>query len=411
MKVGWRDCGRIGVTVVLVALCIMNLQGGMHFLGAVLGAMFPLMIGGIAAYIVNILMSFLERHFFRKTEIKIIGRLRRPVCMILSYLLVLLVTFMVVLLVAPELTGALQILIARLPAAVEELLANDQVEELLPKLTEKLAAIDWNETINSAVRFVQDNVWNVAGSTISAVTTVFSSVVTFLIGIIFSMYILLGKDRLGVQGKMVLRRYLPEKWNERILRVLSVLDANFHRFIVGQCTEAVILGALCAAGMLIFRFPYAAMIGVLVGFTALIPVVGAYLGAIVGMFMMLTVSVEKAILFLIFIVVLQQLEGNLIYPRVVGNSIGLPALWVLAAVTVGGSLGGIVGMLAGVPLAATVYQIIRSDVHGQVVGQEPDRTVPREARAVSPQAGAALSKGERTSPKRGTAPRRNHVKK
>ena len=152
------------------------------------------------------------------------------------------------------------------------------------------------------------------------------------------------------------------KWAKRLLYGLRIFNESFRGYIVGQCTEAVILGVLCVVGMLIFRFPYAGMIGSLVGFTALIPVAGAYIGAAVGAVMILTQSPLKALLFGVFLVILQQLEGNLIYPRVVGRSIGLPALWVLAAVTVGGSLMGIPGMLLGVPITAALYRLIREDM-------------------------------------------------
>ena len=160
----------------------------------------------------------------------------------------------------------------------------------------------------------------------------------------------------------MLRTYLKPSWYSRLVYFLQTLNTCFHRFIVGQCTEAVILGLLCIAGMLLFRFPYATMVGTLIGFTALIPVAGAYIGAGVGAFMIFTVSPVQTLLFLLFIVILQQLEGNLIYPRVVGSSIGLPGIWVLAAVTIGGGLLGIFGMLLAVPLTATLYQILRADV-------------------------------------------------
>ena len=156
--------------------------------------------------------------------------------------------------------------------------------------------------------------------------------------------------------------YLPKETCRKIRAVVKTMDECFHNYIVGQCTEAVILGVLCILGMLLFRLPYATMVGTLVGFTALIPVAGAYIGAAVGAFMILTVSPAKALVFLIFILVLQQLEGNIIYPRVVGQSIGLPAIWVLAAVTVGGGLFGVVGMLLGVPLAATAWKLLGKDM-------------------------------------------------
>ena len=161
----------------------------------------------------------------------------------------------------------------------------------------------------------------------------------------------------------MMEHYLKPAWNEKIRYVVGVFDGSFHSFIVGQCIEAVVLGVLCIIGMTLLRFPYAMMIGTLIGFTALIPVAGAYIGAGVGAFMILTVSPIKALLFLVFIVVLQQLEGNLIYPKVVGKSIGLPGIWVLAAVTVGGGVMGIPGMLIGVPAVAAVYQLVKQDLN------------------------------------------------
>ena len=158
-------------------------------------------------------------------------------------------------------------------------------------------------------------------------------------------------------------RYLPKKVTEKFYYVAGVVNQSFHSFIVGQCTEAVILGLLCMGGMLQLMLPYAAMIGCLVGFTALIPVAGAYIGAVVGAFMIFTVSPVKAVIFIAFLVALQQLEGNLVYPRVVGSSIGLPGVWVLAAVTVGGGVMGVGGMLLGVPLAAAAYQLLKNDMN------------------------------------------------
>ena len=174
---------------------------------------------------------------------------------------------------------------------------------------------------------------------------------------------LIDKEKFFSQTKRVCKSYLSEKHFDKVSHVSAVVNNSFRRYIVGQFTEAIILGVLCSVGMLVFGFPYAGMIGTLIGFTALIPVAGAYIGAGVGAVMILTVSPLKALLFLVFILVLQQLEGNLIYPKVVGNSLGLPALWVLAAVTVGGALAGVLGMLLGVPIAAAAYQLVREDLH------------------------------------------------
>ena len=231
-----------------------------------------------------------------------------------------------------------------------------------PETMTALNAIDWQSYIGKLVEMVTSGLGGVMDILITAVSSVFSGVVTAFLSIIFAIYLLASKERLSGQGKRILHRYLPDKINANIRYILRILDDCVHRYIVGQCTEAVILGLLCTLGMWIFRLPYAAMIGALVAFTALIPVAGAYIGAGVGAFMILTVDPMKALGFLIFIVVLQQLEGNLIYPRVVGSSMGLPGIWVLAAVTVGGGIMGIPGMLLGVPLAAAVYRILGEDV-------------------------------------------------
>lgn len=185
----------------------------------------------------------------------------------------------------------------------------------------------------------------------------------FVIGLIFAIYLLIGKETLGGQVKRLMNHYLKPSWNEKIGYVLTIFDNSFHKFIVGQCIEAVVLGVLCMIGMSVLRLPYAMMIGTLIGFTALIPVAGAYIGAGVGAFMILTVSPVQALIFLVFVVILQQLEGNLIYPKVVGSSIGLPGVWVLAAVTIGGGIMGIPGMLLGVPSAAAMYQLIKNDLN------------------------------------------------
>ncbi|MBR6736536.1 MAG: AI-2E family transporter, partial [Oscillospiraceae bacterium] len=170
------------------------------------------------------------------------------------------------------------------------------------------------------------------------------------------------KEKFGAQARAVLAHYMKDSWYERFNYVIDVLDDSFHKFIVGQCTEAVILGLLCTGGMMLLRLPYATMIGTLLGFMALIPMVGSFIATVIGAFMIFTVSPAKALVFVIFEIVMQQIEGNFIYPKVVGSSIGLPAVLVLTAVTVGGGVFGVVGLLAGVPLTAAVYRIVSDDI-------------------------------------------------
>ena len=361
MNVSWKTCLRVGATAFGLYLCILYWQNAVSLLGVLLSAAAPLVIGGIAAYILNILMSFYERHYFLRRPA--LQRIRRPACMALAILTLVLIVVLVVALVVPQLISCIQLLWTKVPPAVEQLHAWVQTLDFVPEEWKKLGeGIQWNNLFSEATRLLTSGIGNVVGFVAGTVSSVFSGAVTTLLSFIFTLYLLGGKDRLGAQCQRLMRTYLKPEWHGRIMHVLSVVNGSFHRYIVGQCTEALILGALCTVGMLILQLPYATMIGALVAFTALIPVAGAYIGAGVGAFMILTVSPVQALIFLIFLVVLQQLEGNIIYPRVVGASIGLPGLWVLTAVTLGGSLLGIGGMLLAVPLAAAAYRLLREDV-------------------------------------------------
>ena len=200
-------------------------------------------------------------------------------------------------------------------------------------------------------------------SSISVITNVFSGIATFFIAIFFAMYILIDKEKLKEQTKKLIKAYLGEKRAEKIINVGRISNNIFRSFFTVQCLEATILGVLCILGMLILRIPYAVPIGVLVGVTALIPVVGCFIGIIIGAILILSINPVKVITFIIFVLILQQVEGNVIYPRVVGSSVGLPGMWVLVAVSVGGSLGGILGMLIGVPIASIIYTLVKKDVN------------------------------------------------
>ena len=323
----------------------------------------PLIIGGAVAYLLGILMSRYERWWFPKTKKKFLIRSRRAFCLVFAILTLLAIVVLVVLLVIPQLWDAIALLLAELPGAMQKVLAFAESLEILPEdILAMLESIDWKSQITGIFKTLFTGVGSVVNVAVSVVTAVFSSVFNGLLAVIFALYLLLGKEKLKSQGDRLLVRYMKPAITKKLEYLLTVLDDCFHKFIVGQCLEALILGVLCTLGMLIFRFPYATMVGALVAFTALIPVAGAYIGAGVGAFMILTVSPVKALLFLVYIIILQQLEGNIIYPRVVGSSIGLPGIWVLAAVTVGGGVAGIPGMLLGVPLAAAAYRLIREDV-------------------------------------------------
>ncbi len=364
MKIEWRSCFRVGITAFLLFLCITYWPSFAKFVGTLFGVASPLLIGCVIAYIVNILMRFYERHYCPNTAKAGVIKSRRLVCMLAAFLTLVVILALLIAFVVPELAASVQLLVSQVPDAIRSLV--DWLEGLgiLPEnLMASLNGVDWQSKIQEILSVLATGVGNVLGTAVDIVSSVVSGAVTFVLAVIFSIYLLAGKEKIGGQCTRLLRRHMKEAHYEKLAHVLSVLDDCFHRYIVGQCTEAVILGSLCALGMFILRIPYAAMTGAVIAVTALIPVAGAYIGAIVGVLMILTVSPMKAVVFIIFLVILQQVEGNLIYPRVVGTSLGLPAIWVLAAVTIGGGLLGIGGMLVGVPLASAVYRLLREDVN------------------------------------------------
>lgn len=329
----------------------------------------PLVLGAVMAYILNIIMSRLEKIYFPGSKNKCIKGTRRFVCIFLSLFLIILIIFMIFRLVIPELVDTLTLIGRWIPegfAWVQSFLAENS--DQIPALEEWISGLqfNWEGIDRKVLQYLTSGVGGIVGSTISLVGTIGGGITNFVIGLIFSIYILANKEKLKSQGVRLAAAYCKPVVIEKAGGILKVADETFSSFIVGQCTEAVILGVLCILGMKIFQFPYAPMVGTFIGATALIPVVGAYLGGAVGFIMILTVSPLKAVLFLVFLVVLQQLEGNIIYPRVVGSSVGLPGMWVLAAVTIGGGISGVGGMLLGVPLAATVYKLVKEDVRRKI---------------------------------------------
>ncbi len=364
MKLDWKTCLRIGVTVFLIYCAIHFLPAAMGVVGAFLSAMSSIFIGAVIAYLINILMSCYERHYFpRLSHKRFIAKTRRPVCLTGALVSLIAVVVLVCLLIIPELIECVMTIVSVIPPFINKALElADDISWIPQEVIAALEAIDWKGLLDKAIAIVTSGVGDFFSVVTKALSSIFSVIVTSLFAVIFSFYLLSGRDRIKNGACRLIDAYLPKKLGKKLVHLGSVFNDCFHRYIVGQCIEAVILGALCTIGMIIFRLPYASMIGALIAFTALIPIAGAYIGAGVGAFMILTVSPIKALFFLIYIVVLQQLEGNIIYPRVVGTSIGLPGIWVLFAVTVGGGLYGVVGMLLGVPLVAAVYRLVKEDL-------------------------------------------------
>ncbi len=367
MKLRWKDCFMVGISVFALYLAIRLLPGAVSLGKALLGAAAPLLLGCAMAYIVNILMSFYERHWFHGSKYPLVHRTRRVVCMVLAFATVVAAVVLIVGLIVPQLMSCVQILLSEVPAAMTKAVQLIESWGILPQqLLEPLVNVNWQSKLGDILKTLTTGMGSVMGALISTVSGLVSGLVTGLLATIFAIYLLLGREQLQGQVGRLLERYMPALWRGRFNYLVHTVDDCFHRYIVGQCLEAVIIGVLCALGMLLLKLPYATMIGALVGFTALIPVAGAYIGAGVGAFMILTVDPWQAVVFLVYLVILQQLEGNLIYPKVVGSSLGLPGIWVLAAVTVGGGMMGVAGMLLGVPLAAAAYRILRDDIHSHL---------------------------------------------
>lgn len=357
--------------VVLALMKFDVLCGGIVF---VVGIIRPFLVGGMIAFVINLPMRFYEAKIFRNGQIrgrtgKVLNRCSRGASLLLAYLSVALAVTLVVVTVIPQLVGTIKDLANKIPAFWNNLIKELEVAfaanpELLRVLDNfESTEIDWGDVIKKVVDFLRNGMGSMLNSTFSVAGSIINSTVNFFIALIFSIYILVQKEKLGSQFERLLKAYTSTKIYESTLKVFALLNRNFSNFITGQCTEAIILGLMFVISMTIFRFDYAVMIGVLIAFTALIPIVGAFIGCFVGAFLMLVDDPVKAFWFVVLFIVLQQVEGNLIYPHVVGNSVGLPSIWVLAAVTIGGSLMGVFGMLVFIPLLSTVYMLLKEDVN------------------------------------------------
>lgn len=351
----------MGAVVIGVMLVIKNFSYIGGFISLLWSSVCSLVIGCAVAYVLNIPMSFLERHYFPKKNNKFVKYSRRPVCLIILILLVFAVIFLVMKLVIPEVIASCKVLYSTLPETFEKV-RNWAIKtfENIPDIQQKIYEldIDWQSIASNIVKFLSSGATGFISSLAGFIGSFTMSITKIVVAVIFAMYILIGKDGIKLGFSRLKKAYMSEKSAEKVQHILNVINQTFKSFFVGQFTEAIILGILCAIGMLILGLPYAVMTGTVVGVTALVPIVGAFIGAAVGAFMILTINPMQAVIFIIFLIILQQIEENFIYPRVVGSSVGLPGIWVLAAVTVGGSMFGIMGMLLGVPAFAAVYKLV-----------------------------------------------------
>ena len=329
---------------------------------------FPFILGGAIVFVLNVPMSFLEKKIFEniKKENKAARKLARPVSLLLTIVLVVGVIALVMIGVIPQLTKTMGSLMINITDFIPQI--KIWIRDFFHDNREIMNLVDQvqfnpDQAIRWGISLLGNGAGNMMNTTVSAVGSVVSGLATFFIAFSFACYVLFQKEKLHVQVRKVLFAFLPKQKAEAFLKVCSLTYRTFANFLTGQCLEAVILGCMFVVTLSILRMPYALLIGVLIAFTALIPIFGAFIGCAVGSFLIFMVSPKQAIIFIIVFLVLQQIEGNLIYPHVVGESVGLPSIWVLAAVTIGGNLMGIVGMLVFIPLLSVVYTIFRKVVY------------------------------------------------
>ena len=329
---------------------------------------FPFVLGGAIAFLTNVPMSFLEKKIFEKVKKKnkIVRKLERPISLILTIVLVVGVIALVMFGVIPQLTRTMGTLVTSINDFIPQMQSwigeffhnNQEIMNLVDQIE-----FDPDQAIKWGISLLGNGAGNMMNTTMSAVGSIVSGVATFFIAFSFACYILFQKEKLHVQIRKVFFAFLPRQKADVFLKVCSLTYRTFANFLAGQCLEAVILGSMFVVTLSILKMPYALLIGILIAFTALIPIFGAFIGCAVGSFLIFMVNPQQAILFVIVFLVLQQIEGNLIYPHVVGESVGLPSIWVLAAVTIGGNLMGIVGMLVFIPLLSVLYTIFREFVY------------------------------------------------
>uniref|UniRef100_UPI00262DBB44 AI-2E family transporter n=1 Tax=Thomasclavelia sp. TaxID=3025757 RepID=UPI00262DBB44 len=334
--------------------------------GKFISVIMPFILGFIIAFILNVLMIRVEKvlnKFFNVNKFKLI---KRVTSISLSILILLGVLLLVVQLVIPEISNAIKLIAASLPDVFEMLAKLSKGDTGISlQLKSFFNSVDVQALVSDLSEFAKIGFTGVLGSTVDILSMFVNGIFNVVVGFVFAIYILMSKETLKRQTRKLLSVCVPPKITNKIIEIAAVSRTTFTNFIIGQTIEAIILGSLCALGMKIFGFPYAPMVGTLVGITAFIPIIGAFVGGGIGAFMIMTVDPMQALLFIIYLIILQQIEGDLIYPRVVGSSVGLPSIWVLFAVTVGGGLWGIVGVLFSVPTLSVIYLLLKEYVNNR----------------------------------------------
>lgn len=356
------------VFTALLIVCLWKYDVVMDAFRFVLNILYPFLLGVAIAFVLSVPMNFVERKLF--TERKLPKKYKRKYARGISLLIILsgVIGLLAIIMfgLIPQLAGtfaslgkSIQDFIPQLQEWADHWFHNNkEIMNVVNNLE-----FDWNKVMEAAMEFLKNGAGSMLESTINTAKNIIGAVGTFFIAFVFAMYILLQKEKLGRQAKKVLFAFVRKGRAEAALEVLALTYKTFSSFLTGQCVEALILGSMFVIAMTLLRLPYALLTGIVITFTALIPIFGAFIGCAVGAFLIFMVSPVQALIFIVLFLVLQQIEGNLIYPHVVGNSVGLPSIWVLAAVSIGGSLMGIVGMLIFIPLMSVFYALFREVVY------------------------------------------------
>lgn len=356
------------IFTVVIIFAFVNIEALWSFITYIIKIFMPFIIGVMIAFVLNVLLNVVENKLFKKLNEKngkVWKKIKRPTSLITTFIIIIALIAFILGLLIPQLKNTATIFTENFDSYKKESIKildkigiDDKDIKVLNKNIEKIKG--------EVTSYVGDNKQEIVQTTFGVASSVVGTITSLVLGIVFAIYILLKKEDLARQSRKVLKAYLPEKKEKRIREIANLSNKTFGNFISGQCLEALIIGVLCFIGMFILQMPYASTISVLVGFTALIPVFGAFIGTVIGAFLILMVDPTKAIIFIIFILILQQLEGNLIYPKVVGKSVGLPGIWVMVAVTVGASIAGVLGMLLSVPICSVLYSILKTDVNNRI---------------------------------------------
>lgn len=363
-----KDFVQKAIIVVISALFVMYFSNVLSFFKTLLRITFPIILGLIIAYIVNLILQSLERIFFPNSKSLFVNKIRRPVCIFLSFLIIIASIYLILHLVIPEINDSINIITNGAPKLAEDMRSwflkategVDWASEYRKQIEN--TQINWSEVVEKLINLIKSSIDGILGSTFTLINSVLGVFLTTITSLIFTINYLGSKEMVNIQLNKLASFYLKKEHVESSKYVLSVLDDKFSSFIRGELIDSIIVGIITFITMTVFRLPYASTISIVIMVTSLIPIVGSYVGVFIGFLMIAVINIKQSLLFILILAIMLQLESSIIYPKIAGKSIGLPSIWVFAAVIVGGSLAGPLGMLVGVPLVASIYTLIKNHI-------------------------------------------------